>query len=66
MMNDNLEYLHYKIKLDCLNLINEKKVDISALAFNLGLSENEFVKMFTQECEDFAFYLKTYDTLLGW
>ena len=66
MIDSKRNYLFNLIKMDCINLINKKNVDIEDLAFDLGISKEQLIKVFNEKCEDFTIYLKAYNILSEW
>ncbi len=64
MIRDKLDQLFLAIRSDCLTLIQDKKIDMEDLAFDLGLSLNEFISRFQRRHSDFSFYLRTYRLLM--
>lgn len=63
MRNIGKEYLCNLIKMECINLIHQKDVEIEDLSFDLGISQKEFYKVFNESCEDITIFLKAYDLL---
>lgn len=61
-----LDKTFLEIKVECLNMIKEKNVDLYELSFELGISLEQFVKNFQSRTKDFSFYLRTYNILLEW
>lgn len=61
-----LEKTFLEIKVECLNMIKEKNVDLYELSFELGISLEQLVKNFQSRINDFSFYLRTYNILLDW
>lgn len=64
-MNNRLDNMFINIRKDCINLINNKNIDIDDLTFRLGISTNKFIEILTKRDKDFTIYLKMYNTLLG-
>jgi len=66
MNNIILDEVLDKILLKSLELIKEKKVDLSELVLDLGISNKMLENLFEKKEEDFTLYLKLYDTLVEW
>ena len=62
----NLEDVYDKILIESLELIKAKKVNISELVLELGISNEMLDGLFEKKEEDFTLYLKLYDTLVEW
>lgn len=56
--------IHDSLRFNCIELIKEKNINIQELTFDLGISEQEFYKVFNERCEDITIYLKTYNLLI--
>ncbi len=54
------------IKVDCLELIKQKNVDLEELSFELGVSLNKFIDLFKNNEDEYLFYFKTYNLLIEW
>lgn len=65
-MNQKLDNLFFNIRNTILNLIQEKKVDIDALTFDLGISRLVFINNLAKRIDDFTFYLQTLSVLENW
>lgn len=63
-MNNRLDKMFINIRKDCIDLINNKNIDIDDLTFKLGISTNKFIDILTNRNKDFTIYLKMYNTLL--
>lgn len=63
-MNNRLDKMFINIRKDCIDLINNKNIDIDDLIFKLGISTNKFIDILTNRNKDFTIYLKMYNTLL--
>ena len=63
-MNNRLDKMFINIRKDCIDLINNKNIDIDDLTFKLGISTNKFIDILTNINKDFTIYLKMYNTLL--
>ena len=63
-MNNRLDKMFIIIRKDCIDLINNKNIDIDDLIFKLGISTNKFIDILTNRNKDFTIYLKMYNTLL--
>lgn len=63
-MNNRLDKMFINIRKDCIDLINDKNIDIDDLTFKLGISTNKFIDILTNRNKDFTIYLKMYNTLL--
>ncbi|HOZ88658.1 MAG TPA: hypothetical protein PK737_00290 [Bacilli bacterium] len=66
MMSKKLDQLHQQIVGDCINLIKEKEVDVSELAYRIGISMQQLLFAFRQRVKDFSIYLRAYDLLIDW
>lgn len=56
--------IYDSLRFNCIELIKEKNINIQELTFDLGISEQEFYKVFNERCEDITIYLKTYNLLI--
>ena len=63
-MNNRLDKMFENIRKDCIDLINNKNIDIDDLTFKLGISTNKFIDILTNRNKDFTIYLRMYNTLL--
>ena len=63
-MNNRLDKMFINIRKDCIDLINNKNIDIDDLTFKLGISTNKFIDILTNRNKDFTIYLRMYNTLL--
>lgn len=63
-MNNRLDKMFKNIRKDCIDLINNKNIDIDDLTFKLGISTNKFIDILTNRNKDFTIYLRMYNTLL--
>ena len=63
-MNNRLDKMFINIRKDCIDLINNKNIDIDDLIFKLGISTNKFIDILTNRNKDFTIYLRMYNTLL--
>ena len=66
MMSKKLDQLHQQIVGDCINLIKEKEVDVSELAYRIGISMQQLLFAFKQRVKDFSVYFRAYDLLIDW
>ena len=65
-MEEKLNNLFFHIRENIFKLIQEKNVDVDALAFDLGISRQNLIDNFNQRVEDFTFYLQTLSLLENW
>ena len=66
-MNDNnLNELFLQIRKECLQMIDQKRIDISELSFKMGMSIKSLYNILKDKDKDFSVYLKLYEVLLGW
>ena len=65
-MEEKLNNLFLRIRDSIFQLIQEKNVDVDALAFDLGISRQIFIDNFSKRINDFTFYLQTLSLLENW
>lgn len=65
-MEEQLNNLFIYLRQHIYTLIQDKNVDIDALAFDLGIDRQNFIENFNQRIEDFTFYLQTLSLLEKW
>ena len=63
---NKMNSLFLEIRTEIVRLIKEKKVDIDLLAFDLGISKDDFVNRLYNRYNDFTYYLHTLATLENW
>lgn len=66
MYIENLDDVYEKILIKSLAIIKAKKVSISELILELGISNEMLDDLFEKKEKDFTLYLKLYDTLVEW
>lgn len=65
-MEEKLNRLFLSIRYNIFRLIQEKNVDVDILAFDLGISRQNFINNFSKRINDFSFYLQTLSLLEKW
>ena len=65
-MRENLDELFLETRNYITFLMQKKCVDIDALAFDLGVSKEEFISNFSKRIDDFSFYFQTINLLENW
>jgi hypothetical protein len=66
MNENNLNELFLQIRKECLQMIDQKRIDISELSFKMGMSIRALYNVLKDKDKDFSVYLKLYEVLLGW
>ena len=65
-MNERLDNFFINIRSTIIMLIQEKKVDIDCLAFDLGIDKEEFIYNLSRRINNFSFYLQTLSLVENW
>lgn len=65
-MNKKLDELFIETRTKIYNLVQKNNIDINLLAFDLGVSREEFINNFNKRIDDFSFYLKALSLAENW
>lgn len=66
MITKRIEEYYNEIKKTCWKLIKEKHVDISELAYRMGMSSEKLLSYFENNSKDLSIYLTAYSLLTDW